>query len=131
RDADDDDVAPLEDREVRGRLVAAVADQRDQIAVGQIRGAGPPVVEGGDFVEVRVDAGDRESDAGELDGQGQADIALADDPDAARVRADPLNERSLGHFVSSVANALRAFASSWGSRYVAHRPLMPIAASAR
>ena len=83
RDADDDDVRlvePIERSRGLEALLAHLADRR----VGDVADVAFALLELGDLRRVDVESEDGDPALGEGPGQGQADIAQADDPDANR-----------------------------------------------
>src|SRR5262249_55290330 len=117
RHADDHDVGVLQHGRVCGRLVASLADQREQIVALQIRGARLAGLKGADPVEVRIDADDAVPAAGELDRQREPHIALSDDGNARRAIANACRQTRLAPLATPSRRLVEisfAVSAAWG-----------------
>ncbi len=96
RHADDDDVALFEFGELRRGVKPAVGELRGKRIRRHGFDVGPSGVQRDDFFRVDVEAGYRESCAGDRHGQRQSDIAKADNPSPGLARRDLFQEAFIG-----------------------------------
>src|SRR5262249_46797479 len=110
RYTDEDDVALLQSREVRGRGVPAGPELHVEIRPRHVGAVGLAEVERGHPVGIAVETGHHEAGAGDLDGEGQTHVALPDHGDAGRAVLNAVGQTGRAH------DRISAHTRSWGSR---------------
>ena len=90
--ADDDRVGLREDRGVGGGGVPPVSDRLLESRTLDVLNVRAAEIQGSNPIQVRLQPCDTEPCAGELDGQGKADVALPDDDQMGVVASDALRK---------------------------------------